>query len=196
MDENKRLPKRKSTRLKYYDYSSAGAYFVTICVNDRKPLLSEIIKTSADPLVGEGLAPPVTTLSNSAVGEGLAPPAYSVKLKPCGVIAEEQLKQIEIRFPSVSVDDFVIMPDHIHALIFLHKNTGGASPSPTLNDVICAFKSLTSRICKKQYGIEKMFQRSFSEHIVRDQDDYVRRKNYMHKNPARWYYDELNPEDK
>ena len=112
------------------------------------------------------------------------------------MIAEEQLKQIEMRFPSVSVDDFVIMPDHIHALIFLHKNTGGASPSPTLNDVMCAFKSLTSRICKKQYGIERIFQRSFSEHIVRDQEDYVRRKNYMRKNPVLRYYDEQNSEKK
>ena len=174
------VPKRKSTRLKNYDYSSVGAYFVTICVADRKPILSEIVKT----------------LDTRLVGEGLAPPAYSVKLKPCGVIAEEQLKQIEIRFPSVSVDDFVIMPDHIHALIFLHKNTGGASPSPTLNDVMCAFKSLTSRICKKQYGIERIFQRSFSEHIVRDQEDYVRRKNYMRKNPVLWYYAEQNSEKK
>ncbi len=179
MDENKQLPKRKSTRLKYYDYSSAGAYFVTICVNDRKPLLSDIIKTSADPLVGEGLAPPV----------------YSVELKPCGEVAKEQLQAIPIRFPSVTVDDFVIMPDHIHAIIFLHRNTGGASPSPTLDNVICAFKSLTSRICKQRHGIEKIFQRSYAEHIIRDQEDYIRRKNYMYKNPMRWYYDELNSEN-
>ncbi len=195
MDENNKLPKRRSTRLKYYDYSSAGAYFVTICVNDRKPLLSEILKTSANPLVGEGLAPPVE-MTQPMVGEGLAPPAYSVKFKPCGEIVKEQLQAIPTRFPSVTIDDFVIMPDHIHAIVFLHRNTGGASPSPTLNDVICAFKSLTSRICKQRYGIEKIFQRSFAEHIIRDQEDYVRRKNYMYKNPMRWYYDELRNENK
>ena len=44
------------------------------------------------------------------------------------------------------------MPDHIHAVVFLHEKAGGASPSPTLNDVICAFKALTSRSCKQKFG--------------------------------------------
>ena len=70
---------------------------------------------------------------------------------------------IEARFPSVTIEDYVIMPDHIHAVIFLHEKAGGASPSPTLNDVICAFKSLTSRSCKQQFGIKKMFQRSSAD---------------------------------
>ena len=167
MDKEKDLPKRKSTRLKGFDYSTEGAYFVTICVNDRKPILSEIIKT--------------------AVGEGLAPPEYSVKLKPCGEAVKEQLQHIENRFPSVSVEDYVIMPDHIHAIIFLHGKAGGASPSPTLNDVICAFKSLTSRECKQKYGIEKIFQRSYAEHIVRNIEDYETRRKYICENPLRWY---------
>ena len=167
MDKEKDLPKRKSTRLKGFDYSTEGAYFVTICVNDRKPILSEVIKT--------------------AVGEGLAPPEYSVKLKPCGEAVKEQLQHIENRFPSVSVEDYVIMPDHIHVIIFLHGKAGGASPSPTLNDVICAFKSLTSRECKQKYGIEKIFQRSYAEHIVRNIEDYETRRKYICENPLRWY---------
>ena len=167
MDKEKDLPKRKSTRLKGFDYSTEGAYFVTICVNDRKPILSEVIKT--------------------AVGEGLAPPEYSVKLKPCGEAVKEQLQHIENRFSSVSVEDYVIMPDHIHVIIFLHGKAGGASPSPTLNDVICAFKSLTSRECKQKYGIEKIFQRSYAEHIVRNIEDYETRRKYICENPLRWY---------
>ena len=65
MDNDKDLPKRKSTRLKNFDYSSAGAYFVTICVRDRMQILSEIVRTdltSANKTIG------------IAVGEGLAPP--------------------------------------------------------------------------------------------------------------------------
>ena len=192
------LAKRKSPRLKNFDYSSAGSYFVTICVRDRKQILSEIIKTNVlataetnNSTVGEGLATPANTASNIFVGEGLAPPEYWVKLKPCGEVVKEQLKSIETRFPSVTVEDFVIMPDHIHAIIFLHEKAGGASPSPTLNDVICAFKSLTSRICKQRYGIIKIFQRSFAEHIIRDKKDYETRVKYIHENPMRWYYDEL-----
>ncbi len=177
------LPKRKSTRLKDFDYSSVGAYFVTICTRDRMQILSEIVRSD--------LA--ITDETNGySVGEGLAPPEYSVVLKPCGEIVKEQLDLIEKRFLNVTVEDFVIMPDHIHAIIFLHENTGGASPSPTLNDVVCAFKSLTSRSCKKQYGVEKIFQRSSAEHIIRDREDYETRRQYIYENPMKWYYKYLN----
>ena len=165
------LPKRKSTRLKNYDYSSTGVYFVTICTEDRKQILSEIVKTT-----------------NSSVGEGLAPPAYSVNLKPCGEISKEQLLSLENRFPTVNVKAFVIMPNHIHMMLYLHKSTGGASPSPTLDDVICAFKSLISRICKQKFGTGKIFQRSSAEHIIRDREDYETRRKYIYENPMRWYY--------
>ena len=186
MDNDNDLPKRKSTRLKNFDYSSAGAYFVTICVRDRMQILSEIVRTdltSANKTIG------------ISVGEGLAPPEITVKLKPCGEIVKEQLQLIETRFPGVTVEDYVVMPDHIHAVIFLHENAGGASPSPTLDDVICAFKSLTSRSCKQKYGIEKMFQLSSAEHIVRDREDYETRRKYIYENPKRWYYRYLNTEE-
>ncbi len=186
MDNNEDLPKRKSTRLKDFDYSSIGAYFVTICVRDRMHILSEIVKTD--------LTATYKT-NNSAVGEGLAPPEITVKLKPCGEIAKEQLQLIETRFQNVTVEDYVIMPDHIHAVIFLHEKAGEASPSPTLDDVICAFKSLASRSCKQKYGIEKMFQRSSAEHIVRDREDYETRRKYIYENPKRWYYKHLNVQE-
>ena len=76
----------------------------------------------------------------------------------------------------------------------LHAKAGGASPSPTLDDVVFAFKSLTSRSCKQKFGIEKMFQRSYAEHIVRDRDDYETRRKYIYENPVRWYYKNLNTE--
>ena len=75
MDKEKELPKRKPTRLKNFDYSSAGAYFVTICIRDRMNILSEIVKTDLT----------ATDKTNGlAVGEGLAPPEITVKLKPYG----------------------------------------------------------------------------------------------------------------
>ena len=148
MDNEKEFPKRKPTRLKNFDYSSKGAYFVTICVRDRMKILSEIVRTD--------LTVTDKTISIS-VGEGLAPPEFTVRLKPCGEIVKEQLHLLETRFSSVTIEDYVIMPDHIHAIIFLHGKAGGASPSPTLDDVVCAFKSLTSRSCKQKYGIEKCF---------------------------------------
>ena len=186
MDNEKELPKRRSTRLKNFDYSSAGAYFVTICIRDRMQILSEIVRTDLT----------ATDKTNGmAVGEGLAPPEITVKLKPCGKAVKEQLQLIEARFPSVTIDDYVIMPDHIHAVIFLHGKAGGASPSPTLDDVICAFKSLTARICKQKYGIERIFQRSSAEHIVRDREDYETRRKYIYENPKRWYYKHSNTQE-
>jgi len=174
----KDLPRRKSIRLKNYDYSSSGAYFVTICVQDRRQLLSEIIKVT-----------PTSTEEpkNPTVGEGLAPPEYVTKLKPCGEVVREQLQQIENRFPCVKISDYVIMPDHIHIILFIQNETGGASPSPTLSDIICAFKSLTSLKCKQKHGEEKIFQRSYSEHVIRNQQDYNEHIKYIYENPVRWY---------
>jgi REP element-mobilizing transposase RayT len=222
--ENDR-PKRKSTHLQYFDYASKGAYFITICTQNRKPLLSEIFlpssqiyrQTKCQP-VGEGLAPPApfpTFIPDDAVAE--------IRLKSCGQIVKEQLLLLENRYPTVSISDYVIMPDHIHAIIFLNNekseennlsntggaspsptsndiksnppDTGGASPSPTLNDVICSFKSLTARACKQKYGVEKMFQRSYAEHIIRDYSDYETRKEYIQKNPIRWYCKQLSKQD-
>ena len=72
------------------------------------------------------------------VGEGLAPPEITVNLTSCGKVAKEQFQLLEKRFPYITVDDYII--------IFLNEQAGGASPSPTLNNIICAFKSLTARI--------------------------------------------------
>ena len=199
-------PKRKSTRLRYFDYASKGAYFVTICTQERRQLLSEVFlpssqiysKTKCQP-VGEGLAPPASFplfVPDDVVAK--------IKLKPCGQIAEKQLLLLEKRYPSVAIWDYVIMPDHIHAIIFLNNdtieetnqsNTGGASPSPTLSDIICSFKSLTARACKQKYGVERMFQRSYAEHIIRDYKDYETRKAYIQQNPIRWYCKQLSKQD-
>ena len=171
------LPKRKPVRLKNYDYSTIGAYFVTICVQDRKPILSEVIKTNE------------MYTTEYALG-------YAVQLKPCGEIVKKHLLALADRYKEVVVSDYVIMPDHIHTIIVLRKNSGGASPSPTVSSVICALKSLVARECKAKFGIEKMFQRSFQEHIVRDKEDYDTRKKYIYENPLRWHFKQLDKEKK
>ncbi|MBQ8858501.1 MAG: hypothetical protein IJ012_01760 [Clostridia bacterium] len=120
------LPMRKPTRLRNFDYSSKGAYFVTICTQGRKQLLSAIEKpdrvtaqgSATLDTVGEGLAPPARSPSTLLVGEGLAPPARSpstllvgeglappaLKLLPCGEIAKEQLLLLEKRYPFLTVE--------------------------------------------------------------------------------------------
>ena len=113
------------------------------------------------------------------------------------------------------------MPNHIHVVLVLdHETAGasprptvidetagasprptvidetaGASPRPTITDIVCAYKSLTTRECKKNGFDEKLFQTSFYEHIIRGQEDYEKIVNYIYENPMRWYYDELYTEE-
>jgi len=85
----------------------------------------------------------------------------------------------------------VIMPNHIHFIVFLESNAAGASPRPTLSDIICSYKSLVTRDCKTVQPIDKVFQTSFYEHIIRNRQDYDDISRYIKDNPARWYYDKL-----
>ena len=79
-------------------------------------------------------------------------------------------------------------------ILILKNETAGASPRPTITDVICAYKSLTTRECKNIGLNEKLFQTSFYEHIIRCDDDYAEIQKYIYENPIRWYYDELYSE--
>ena len=158
------MPKRKHPRLGFYDYSTAGAYFITICTQDNRCLLSRI------------------------VGRGLAP--AEIQYTAYGQIAREQLLALEQRYPSVKVDQYVIMPNHIHMILELEE-TAGASPRPTVMDVVCAFKSLTTRYCKKEKPIDKLFQTSFYEHVIRGQKDYEEIAAYIANNPKQWELDKL-----
>lgn len=116
------LPKRKQLRLPSYDYSTPGAYFVTICTHEKKCILATIIP------VGEGLAPPETELS--ALGQ----------------IVRDQIEALPLRYPNISIDYYVIMPNHVHLLISLSTGeiSGGASPSPTVIDAVRTVKSISA----------------------------------------------------
>jgi len=160
-----KLPQRKRIRLDNYDYSSAGAYFITICTQNRKCVLSCI--------VGRGLAPAESLLTEH------------------GKIAERQLLSLEERYPFVSIDQYVVMPNHIHFILLLDGGTAGASPRPTVSDVVCAYKSLTTRECKRNGFAEKLFQTSFYEHIIRNHSDYTEIVEYIQQNPSRWSSDKL-----
>ncbi len=160
------LPKRKPTRLTGYDYSASGAYFITICVKNKKPMLSNI--------VGQGLAPAENKLSDY------------------GKIAQEQMEALEVRYKGIKIEKYVIMPNHIHLLLSNNEMTAGASPCPTISDVICAFKSLTTRMCKKAGLTEKqLFQSSFHDHIIRGEQDYKATWEYIDTNVLRWEMDDF-----
>ena len=82
------------------------------------------------------------------------------------------------------------MPNHIHA-IFQLAETAGVSPRPTVTDIICAYKSLTTRACKAAAPIGKLFQTSFYDHVIRNQKDYLEISEYILNNPKQWELDKL-----
>jgi len=159
-------PVRKRTHLKNYDYSSPGCYYVTLCTRNRKQLLSH-------------------------VQPGSLPGEVQIVLTPHGMVAERELKALENRYPDVRIDGYVIMPNHIHALITLTHQAAGASPRPTLMQVIGGFKSLTTRKC----AIGPFFQPSFYEHVIRNEQDYEEKAQYIRNNPVKWSLDELFVQD-
>ena len=87
------------------------------------------------------------------------------------------------------------MPNHIHLILVLNNKAAGASPRPTVTDIICTYKSLTTKECKGNGFNGKLFQDSFYEHIIRGREDYEESVKYIYENPVRWYYDELYAEE-
>ena len=112
------LPQRKHARLKQYDYSAPGAYYITICTQNRCCLFSQIVE------------------------RGLAP--AEIQLFEYGRIAQEQLLLLEKRYSNLRICQYVIMPNHIHAIIML-ENAANDAPSPSITDIICAYKSLVTK---------------------------------------------------
>ena len=153
------LPKRKSTALTGYDYSTQGIYFITLCTQDRHHSF------------------------------GYITPRGEMLLSPLGVLVHQRWSELPVRFPCldfVSHQHFIVMPDHIHG--FLHITAGGASPSPTLHQILGSFKSITTIEINRLQGTQgqKIWQRSAYEHIVRNEQDFNSISKYMAENPLRW----------
>ena len=159
MDKEKELPKRKHPRLDNYDYSSAGAYFITICTQNRRCVLSRI--------VGRGLAPAETT---------------AIEYTSLGEIAEKQLFLLADRYPYLTIDQYVIMPDHIHLLISIHN---GEDTPEKRTSRIARFIGTFKRFCNKEYG-ENIWQGRFHDHVIRNQQDYDETWEYIANNPRKW----------
>ena len=152
------LPKRKPTAIPHYDYSQPGAYFITLCVEKRRPILGKIDSSP------------------------------QVVLSSIGKIVSDVWYSLPQRFPcldAISQSIFVVMPDHIHGI--LQITAGGASPSPTLHQILGSFKSITTIETNRLLGTpgQKIWQRSAYEHILRNQQDFDEAAGYIAENPAR-----------
>ena len=164
------LPKRKHTRLQGYDYNTAGVYFITICTQDRKQVLSEIVKPAP---------------ANISVG-GDVLDAPQIQLLPYGKIVEKYIRQLHDFYKSIQVDRYVIMPDHVHILLTVLDDGTSRAPSPT-NDMLPHVISTFKRFCRREIG-SNIFQRSYIEHVIRDKDDYDTKMKYILENPMSRYY--------
>ena len=156
------LPKRKKNRLNNYNYAQDGIYFITICTRDRKKILCNI--------VGAGVLDCPKT-----------------KLLYHGEIADKYIKQIGDFYYNISIDKYVIMPDHIHLIVTV-KNGRSGTPAPTgeknKNSGITEFVSTFKRYCNNEIG-ENIWQRSYYDHIIRDRNDYNEIWEYIENNPKK-----------
>ena len=159
----KELPIRKKIRLQGYDYSQPGYYFITICVEGRHEMLGEVV-----------------------VGQGLC----SCRLSALGEIAQTELHKLEIRYANMTIDKQVIMPNHIHAIIKIARREQSPRPT-TMMDMICAYKSITTKCYNKIFGIsgKAFWQERFHDHIIRSEEDYQRIWQYIDENPSKWAED-------
>lgn len=141
------LPKRKSPRIRGYDYSTPGAYFVTICTHNKQHILSNI------------------------VGEGFHTLPQNI-LTPIGIEVENSIQYINKNYVGVEIEKYVVMPNHIHLIVNL--NDSGGHGNPPLQNIIGQLKSYTTN---KFGGV--LWQRSFHDHIIRDENDYKKLGNTL-----------------
>ena len=170
------LPKRKSPRLKGYDYSSPGGYFITICVKDRRPILGHIV-------------------------EGGVLDVPRVELTGCGEIVKAIIEFLPYRF-NVKIEKYVIMPDHIHMMIVVgeraiyksslyvgdgvvgaHHDAPETGKRSIVSKLVGFLKATASKEIKKNYNIERIWQRSYYDRVIRGDEDYGEIWKYIENNP-------------
>ena len=155
-------PKRKRNRLEHYDYSSPGAYFVTICTFEKKKLFwsDHVLDSIASP---------------SAV-------QLPFSLSETGALVDKAIQNIPLHYTSITIDRYVIMPNHVHLLLQIHEQPEGNFTC--LQTVIGQMKRWTSK--QAEFPI---WQKSFHEHVVRNKNDYLEIWSYIDSNPIRWQDD-------
>ena len=157
------IPIRKPTRLRGYDYSTPGMYFVTVCVQEKKHLLGRVV----------------------GGGDFDAP---QVQLSRYGKILDKYIEQMSGKYPHIKMENYVIMPNHFHCLIGITEKNGRSETALPYNGELSKFISLLKRYCNREYG-KNIWQRSFHDHIIRDRRDYEKIWDYIEHNSCKWESD-------
>ncbi|HEX9756891.1 MAG TPA: transposase [Nitrospiria bacterium] len=180
MKYNPDIHQRHSIRLKGFDYSQAGAYFVTICVRNRECLFGNMVDGK---------------VQMNDVGRVVQTVWEELPKRYPGVGTDAS-----IVMPN-HVHGIVVFTDHVGAGLALSNQNitpnkqGAASSAPTLGDIIRAFKSLSAIGVNRRFGRsgQSLWQRNYYEHILRTEDDLNRIRQYIRDNPMNWETDEENP---
>ena len=162
---DKELPSRKRNRLKHYDYSSCGAYFITICTSDRRNYFW------------------------NGVGATIGRP-QDVDLSQYGKLVDEAINNIPSIYPTLKLDHYVIMPDHIHLLLIIRADEyGRPMVAPTISRVVQQLKGYIT----KRIG-HSIWQKLFFDHVIRNRQDYEEHVKYICDNPVKWVIQNPNTE--
>ncbi len=152
-------PVRKHMRLHEYDYSTSTAYFVTICAYRHQCLFG-----SYDD--------------------------HSITLSNVGTVADITWKNLR-GFFNIELDDYVIMPNHLHGILTINSETTTTDQikSPTLISIVQTFKSLTTKRVHALGFSGQIWQRSYYDRIIRDEDHLNAARDYIRNNPLGWELD-------
>ncbi|WP_052606071.1 transposase [Calidithermus timidus] len=170
---------RRSIRLKGYDYAQQGAYFITICTQNRARLFGEIVDGQ-------------------------------MRLNEWNRIVAESWQWLAEQYEHVELDEWVIMPNHLHGIIVIvddGRRRGGSQTAPTghgrpmpttrkpIGRLVGAFKMVSTKRMNEMRGTPgaAVWQRNYYEHIIRNEESLNRIRQYIAKNPLRWHLDRENP---
>jgi len=168
MKYNPEIHHRRSIRLKDYDYSQEGAYFITICTKNRECIFGRIVDGK-------------------------------MQLNKFGEIVRYTWFDLPNHNTNVELDQFIIMPNHIHGIIIITVGAG-SEPAPTqkhgLFEIIRQFKTFSAKRINEIRNTPNLpvWQRNYYEHIIRTEDELHRIREYIINNPLQWQYDRENPD--
>jgi REP element-mobilizing transposase RayT len=165
---------RRSIRLRGYDYSQAGAYFVTVCTHNRECLFGEIVDGD-------------------------------MRMNGAGTIIRDEWSRTADMRSNVELDAFVVMPNHFHAIVFLsdesRRGDRPVAPTPmgptprSIGAIMAGFKSAATKRINEMRGTpgRPVWQRNYYEHVIRNDDEMNRAREYIINNPAKSALDRENP---
>ena len=159
------FPQRKLHRLKSWDYSQTGYYFITVCTYQKQPLLSRLQISNGD---------------------------AAVRPTAIGQIVLDCWEKMNTVSPYVKTDAFCLMPNHLHGIIIIDKPEDVAVPS--LSQLVRGFKSTATRLYNSQSPPEKknkLWQSSFYDEIIRNEEMLHDIRKYILGNPSKWLDDPM-----